>query len=178
MLVVLAGMPGVGKSTLARALAKHLGAIVLDKDQIRDGVFPTAEVDYSDPQNALATDVVYLVAAYILERDPGKLIVLDGKPYSREAQRLQARSLAHQTGSRFRLIHCVAPDEVVRRRLEQAAARDPQTLKADRTFAKYLRIKEAFEPISTGHLVVDTTADIDHQVEACSRYLRAPETRP
>jgi hypothetical protein len=49
---------------------------------------------------------------------------------------------------------------------------------ADRTFAKYLRIKEAFEPISRGHLVVDTTADIDHQVEACSRYLRAPETRP
>ncbi len=177
MLVVLAGMPGVGKSTLARALAKHLGAIVLDKDQIRDGIFPPAEVDYSDPQNALATDVVYLVAAYILKRDPGKLIVLDGKPYSREAQRQEARSLAQRTGSRFRLIHCVAPDEVVRRRLEQAAAKDSQTLIADRTFAKYLRIKEAFEPIATEHLVVDTTDAIDRQVEACSRYLGAPGAR-
>ena len=35
-LVVFAGAPGVGKSTLARALARELRAAYLDKDTIKD----------------------------------------------------------------------------------------------------------------------------------------------
>jgi adenylylsulfate kinase len=176
VLVVLAGLPGVGKSTLACALAERLGALIIDKDAIRDAIFPPSEVDYSDPQNALSTDVAYMVIAYILERDPGKLIVLDGKPFSRQAQREEAREVAKGAGSGFRLIHCVAPDEVVRQRLEREAARDPRTLVADRTFAKYLRIKAVFEPIAMPHLVLDTTASLEEQVVACARFLTEEET--
>jgi predicted kinase len=175
VLVVLAGLPGVGKSTLAQALASRLGALVVDKDVIRDAIFPPSEVDYSDPQNALSTDVAYMVIAYILERDPEKLIVFDGKPFSRQAQRETAREVAERAGSGLRLIHCVAPDEVVRERLEREAARDPRTLVADRTYAKYLRIKAAFEPIAMPHLVLDTTASLKEQVAACARFLADEE---
>lgn len=175
MLAVLAGLPGVGKSTLARALAERRGALVIDKDAIRDAIFPAAWVDYSDPQNALATDVAYQVIAYILERDPATSIVFDGKPFSRQAQRDDARQVAEQAGSAFRLIHCVAPDDVVRQRLEDEAARDPRTLVADRTFAKYRRIQAIFEPIVGPHLVLDTTTPIAEQVDACARYLASED---
>lgn len=175
MLVVLAGLPGVGKSTLAAALARRRGALVLDKDRIRDAIFPPSEVDYSDPQNALATEAVLMVAGYILERDPDKLVVLDGKPYSRESQRLAAYQLAGRCGTPFRLIHCVAPDGVVRQRLEVATARDPRNLVADRTYAKVQRIKAAFEPIRLPHLVIDTTEPRRLQLDACLRYLDAPD---
>jgi adenylylsulfate kinase len=171
MLVVLAGLPGVGKSTLAQALAPALGADILDKDRIRDAIFPPAAVDYSDAQNALASDVVYMVAGYMLERSPDACLILDGKPFSRESQRQEARQVAERTGSAFRLIHCVAPDALVQQWLATAAAHDPQILIADRTFAKYLRIKQAFEPMTTPHLVVDTSHDMDTVVATCVGYV-------
>ena len=45
--VLFAGLPGTGKSTLARALAERLGAAVLDKDRVRGALFPGALTDYS-----------------------------------------------------------------------------------------------------------------------------------
>lgn len=171
MLVVLAGLPGVGKSTLARALAPRLAADILDKDRIRDLIFPRAAVDYSDAQNALATNVMYQVAGYILERTPEKCLILDGKPFSRECQRQEARQVAARTGSAFCLIHCVAPDALVEQWLTAAAVHDPQVLVADRTFAKYLRIKQTFEPIAGPHLVVDTSHDWEGVVAACVAYI-------
>lgn len=177
MLVVLAGLPGVGKSTLARALASPLDAAILDKDAIRDAIFPPAEVDYSDTQNALATNVMLMVAEYILERNSATCLMLDGKPFSRALQRHEARRVAERTGSAFRLIHCIAPDQVVADRLAAAAARDPQVLVAGRTFAKYLRIKAAFEPITCPHLTVDTSTDMHDVVEQCVAYVAEPDIR-
>jgi predicted kinase len=178
MLVVLAGLPGVGKSTLARALAARREVTVIDKDRLRDAIFPPSEVDYSDRQNVLATEVAFLVIAYILEKSPDKTIILDGKPFSRQAQREEARSIAARAGSGFRLIHCVAPDEVVRKRLEAEATREVRNLVADRTFAKYLRIKNAFESVIMPHLVIDTSGDLEAEVEALLRYLDQPDREP
>jgi predicted kinase len=43
----MAGLPGTGKSTLARVLANDLGGVVLDKDVIRAALFPAALIEYS-----------------------------------------------------------------------------------------------------------------------------------
>ena len=41
-LIVFAGLPGTGKSSLARAVARELHAIYLDKDTIKDSVIAVA----------------------------------------------------------------------------------------------------------------------------------------
>jgi predicted kinase len=174
----LAGLPGVGKSTLARSLAARFDAYVLDKDDIRDAIFPAAERDYSDEQNELATRVMLMVAEYVLKRDPTKRVILDGKPFSRQDQRDEARRVAERSRTPFRLIHCVAADEVVRRRLAIDLRDDPRSVAGDRTFAKYRRIKAVFEPIRAPHLVVDTGGDPAAAVERCLVYLRAAADQP
>ena len=45
--VLFAGLPGTGKSTLARAIAGRLGAAVLDKDRVRGALFPRGLTDYT-----------------------------------------------------------------------------------------------------------------------------------
>ena len=40
-LILISGPPGVGKSTLSKAIAKSLPAMILDKDCIDDAFFPT-----------------------------------------------------------------------------------------------------------------------------------------
>jgi adenylylsulfate kinase len=171
VLVVLTGLPGVGKTTLARALSKRLPAFVLNKDEIRDAIFPPAALDYSSAQNELSTRVLLMVAEYILRRDPDRTVIIDGKPFSREEQIREVVALGERSGHEVRVIHCVAPDDVVARRLAADAARDPKNMEAGRTYEKYRDIKGSFETITVPHRIVDTANNLDAVVEEALQYL-------
>ncbi len=95
-LIVMAGLPGTGKSTLARALAKELDAVVLDKDVIREVLFSQEKVNYSTQQNDL-------VIVHMLERaeqimGTGKTVILDGRPFSRKHQVESVHKSAEKMG--------------------------------------------------------------------------------
>ena len=74
MLVVMAGLPSTGKSTLATCLEKELGAVVLGKDSVRAALFPPRVLDYSDTQDEVAMAAVYQAAAAILKADPRRAV--------------------------------------------------------------------------------------------------------
>ena len=62
MLILMAGLPGTGKSTLSRALATDLGGIVIDKDQIRAALFSPPDIEYSTEQDDFCMAVMLKVA--------------------------------------------------------------------------------------------------------------------
>lgn len=171
MIVVMAGLPGTGKSWLARQIAHALPHVtVLDRDAIRDAIFPPADLDYSDAQNELASQVTYQVAEYILARHADRIIILDGRPFSKAVQFEPVQRLAQRTGHRLKVILCHAPEAVVAQRLESDfVAADAQRRRAGRTMEKYYRIKRAFEPIALPHLSVDTSQP--HAVARAIAYL-------
>ena len=65
MLILMAGLPGTGKSALSRALAAELGGTVIDKDHIRAGLFDPADIEYSTEQDEFCMRVMLKVAGYL-----------------------------------------------------------------------------------------------------------------
>jgi predicted kinase len=66
MIVIMAGLPGTGKSTVARSLAQRLPAAVLDKDIIRAALFSAAHVEYSSEQDDFCQEIMVQTASYLL----------------------------------------------------------------------------------------------------------------
>src|SRR5438270_13542579 len=96
VIIVMAGLPGTGKSTLAEELAVRLGGVVVSKDRIREAAFGRL-VDYSSPQDDFCMDLVYRTTAYVRERRMDVMVAIDGRTFSRRAQARRALEMLPQT---------------------------------------------------------------------------------
>jgi predicted kinase len=161
MLVLMAGLPGTGKSTLSRALATDLHGTVLDKDQIRAALFPSSDIEYSTEQDDFCMGIMLKVAGYIFRKNPARLIFLDGRTFSRRYQLDRATGFAHAISQPWRIIECICSEEAARERL----AFDSAHLAANRDFNLYLEVKARFEEITLPKTVIDT----DQPLESCIR---------
>ena len=158
--VLMAGLPGTGKSTLAAHLANALQGIVLNKDVIRAAVFPEPFVEYSIEQDELVMDLMLAAAAWLEQRHPSLWIFFDGRTFSRRAQR--ARVAAAYT------ILCACPEELAERRL----ANDTSHPARNRDFALYQRVRAQFEPIDGPHWIAETSRPLADLLAEGLRYLK------
>jgi predicted kinase len=171
MLVIMAGLPGSGKSTIAAELARILPVVIIDKDIVRAGLFPAGEIEYSVRQDDFVVAVMLQVAQYYYEQNPQRIIIFDGRPFIRRYQIEQVTRFAEQIGQEVRLIACTCSDDTARARLEQAAAAG-EHLAANRSFDLYRRLQASQEAYGTAHLVVDTERTLGRCVQQCIDYIQ------
>ncbi len=169
-LVVMAGLQGTGKSTLAREMLKFLEGIVLDKDVIRAALFPPSYLEYSTRQDDFCFSLMLEVAEYLLQQHPGVLVILDGRTFSKTYQLEQASELAEKLSVPVKIIECVCSEEAAKKRLEHDNSKGTH-LATNRNFALYLSVKEKFQPIAEPKLVVDTNNKLEECVQLCLSYL-------
>jgi aminoglycoside phosphotransferase family enzyme/predicted kinase len=167
-LVLIGGLPGTGKSTVAAALADATGWSVLRSDEVRKdlaglghtiaAIAPPGEGLYRPEM----TDAVYVE---LLERartalELGESVILDAS-WSAGRHRQAAREVAETTSSDLVEICCLAPAEVVEQRIRRrlAAGGDP----SDATPAVAGAMAERFEPWPTA-TAVDTAGALDSSV--------------
>ena len=122
-LVLVGGLPGTGKSTVAGAVADRLGAVVLRTDQIRRELPGTAELraDVGYGKGLYRSDRVHDTYRVMLDRAAdllgrGEHVVLDGS-WNNAAERESARAVAVETCSTLVELHCSAPTEITDARL-------------------------------------------------------------
>ncbi len=171
MLIVMAGLPGTGKSAVARGLAQALSAVILDKDAMRAALFPPALIEYATPQDDFCMQIMLQVAEYILHKAPTQMVILDGRTFSRRYQLDAVADLATKLGQKLIIIECVCSDATARQRLEQDAAQGVH-IAENRNFALYRSIKARFELIERPKLVLNTDQDLSECITISMIYLK------
>jgi predicted kinase len=165
MIVMMAGLPGTGKSTLARALAERLDGMVLDKDAVRAALFEPGFVEYSAEQDDFCMEILLQTAGYLLKKHSAPHVILDGRTFSKRYQRERVIEFCARAGTTWAIVECVCSEETALHRLGEAH------LARNRTAELYREIRDGWETIEEPKLVIDT--DRESGVDKVSQYLRA-----
>jgi predicted kinase len=177
-LVVFAGLPGTGKSSLARAVARELRALYLDKDTIKDVVIAVAREMKIEQGSDLAGPVSYEMLV-VLARDNlslGLSVVLDS-PAGYRHFREQVSELAKARKASLKLIECICTDESLLRQRVEDRGRELPSYRA-RDWADYQSNRARFEGLTERRLVVDTAEPLAINLRKVLAYVGWPPAAP
>lgn len=162
MIVIMAGLPGTGKSKLARELAARTNGRLVSKDEVRHAIFADSEIEYSSRQDDFCQELMLQTAGYFLDRNPSRAIFLDGRTFSRRYQIENVVNAAASLLQPWRILQCICSDETARARLatDERSGAHPA---GNRNFQLYLDIKARFEAITHPKTLIDT----DQPLEIC-----------
>ncbi|HEU5399344.1 MAG TPA: ATP-binding protein [Gammaproteobacteria bacterium] len=129
LVVALVGLPGSGKSTLAASLSGRLGLALIDRDRIRDRLFPDCRFTAAEKQAANQA-----VLQTLRENcAAGTASLLDGMTFGRESERRAVRRVAVEHGFECAMLWLDCPVDVaaerVARQAHAAGDRTPQLVR-------------------------------------------------
>ncbi len=175
VLVMLCGLPGTGKSTLAHRLQHRLPAVVVESDRVRQSLFATLgcatqlgnRPTYTAEESRRVHVVCHILIGWCLRH---YYHVIYDATNLYEYHRQLAYRLAERNGARLLVVEVTASEEVIRERLAprrrgDPAAREPDDY-SDADWEVYLRMRRRAEPIQHEHITLDTSdGEIEQAVE-------------
>ncbi len=154
VLVMTVGLPGTGKSTVARRVAAAIDGVILESDRVRKLLRQTPR--YTPRESFVVFRTIDGAAHRLLGQ--GISVIIDATSLS-EADRRPLYLLAEDLDVPLVIVLTTAPAEVVIPRLEtrqDVLARAPHDA-SDAGPAVYERMLARYEPPSRPHHVVDTS---------------------
>lgn len=166
-LVVLSGLPGTGKSHLARELCRRYPMARLESDVLRKALFPRP--DYSAPESTRLFAACHALLDRLLAR--GVSALLDATNL-KEIHRRPLYRIAENRGARLVLVEVQAPREVVESRLERRSRGENPWDQSEAGLDVYEKMRAGAEPIQRPHLTVDTSGDLEEALAIILRELQ------
>jgi len=180
LLVVIFGLMGVGKSTVAQALGEARGWPVIASDVVRKalaGLAPTTPARYQFGHGIYSEDFSQKTYAEMRRRaaellDGGATRVILDASFKSASERARVRELARKKEARTALVFCYCPPEVVRERLLKRAG-DSRAVSDGRLELLDLQ-REDFEPLTEADqpfLQIDTGRNLDEVLQEVNEFL-------
>ena len=166
-LIVLSGLPGSGKSTVAEGLSRTLSIPLFSIDPIEAAMWRGG---LSKDQTGIAAyDVAIALADEHLRL--GHSVIVDAvNPI--EAPRAAWRSLAAKYRAGLKIIECICADETIHRARIEARRRNIPGM-PEITWARVLERRAEYEPWTDARLTLDTSIETPEKLLADAlNYLR------
>jgi aminoglycoside phosphotransferase family enzyme/predicted kinase len=149
MIVVISGLPGTGKTTVAKELGRELNAPVLSTDEVRKrGSEP---LKYTKRKKQGVYEHMFQMAEDLLSEKDN--IILDGTFFKKEL-RASALQLGSDHDRCVFILEAICDEDVVKQRIEKRYQEDLDASEAD--FKVYKIIQSQFELIEKPHFRIHT----------------------
>jgi predicted kinase len=168
-LVMLMGLPGVGKSHVARLLAERLGGAHVATDHLRSRLFIAPS--YAAEENAAVFGIAEALVDELLGE--GHVVVLDAT-HLVGRYRAPAENVARARGAALQHVLVTSDDAATRARLEsRTRERDPGD-HSDADVRVYERMRaSAFEAPTGGYLEIHNGPNVADEVARVADLVRA-----
>ena len=169
VLVMLTGLPGTGKSNLARQLAEVLPFAIVESDQVRKILFPQCE--YTGEESRWVHRTCHALMDKLLLK--GVRVIYDATNLHERHRELVYR-LADGMEVKLIVVKVVSPEAVASQRLRdrQGDVKDDDDV-SDADVKVYRRMSRSVDPIRRSHVVVDTSRDLRPAITKLLRLMRS-----
>lgn len=150
VVVALIGLPGAGKSLVARALADQLGYRRIDRDAIRHAMFPRCSYSFVEKRASFRGVLLALEVNCML----GESSVIDGCTFSRRADLARVDQVVKQHAYTPIPVFLDCPSELARERIARDVAAN-RHLARDRNPDVVGEVLARMEPPPPGALSID-----------------------
>jgi aminoglycoside phosphotransferase family enzyme/predicted kinase len=172
LLIIMVGLVGSGKTTLANALVQRLGAVHISSDVMRKRLagIPETEHRYDEPTSGIYSpeftrktyDTIFAQAGDLLK--DGASVILDAA-FLRQSERERARTMSQELDADFLVVECRLSPELTQKRLLQRCG---EVSASDGRWEIYQRQSGWFEPVKgdppESYILIDTSQPLAQNI--------------
>lgn len=155
MIIIITGLPGTGKTTIANELAKEIDAVVFSTDKIRKKIFKNPV--YNEEDKRIVYNELFSQAEKYAKM--GRNVILDGTFYTK-ALRNRAKEVGTLLSQKVYFVYCKTPEDILKKRIDNRKDKF-----SDADYNVYLEMKKIFEGFEEDIIEIDTSNTVKTNID-------------